>query len=133
MQVNEAFALRRIEGSIKASVGVMKDVNALVRLPAMAQTMQELSVELMKAGIIEEMVGDVLPEDGDMLGEEEEEAEGEVDKVLGEILKDKMEKTGALPSVPLPRKEEQRVEEEEEDDTEAMMDQMRNRLEALRS
>ncbi|KAK5660925.1 hypothetical protein OQA88_12298 [Cercophora sp. LCS_1] len=133
MQVNEAFALRRIEGSIKASVGVMRDVNALVRLPAMAQTMQELSVELMKAGIIEEMVGDVLPEDGEMLGEEEEEAEGEVDKVLGEILKDKMEKTGQLPSVPLPKKEEQKVEEEEEEDTEAMMDQMRNRLEALRS
>jgi charged multivesicular body protein 3 len=140
MQVSEAFALRRIEGNIRASVGVMKDVNSLIRLPEFAQTMQELSVELMKAGIIEEMVGDVLPVDGDMVGEEEEEAEGEVDKVLGEILKDRMETAGKLPSAPLPQQQQQQqvpaqaqVEEEDEEDTEAMMDQMRNRLEALRS
>ncbi|KAH6850890.1 Snf7-domain-containing protein [Chaetomium sp. MPI-CAGE-AT-0009] len=141
MQVSEAFALRRIEGSIKASVGIMKDVNSLIRLPQFAHTMQELSVELMKAGIIEEMVGEVLPDDADMLGEEEEEAEGEVDKVLGEILKDRMETAGPLPSVPLSQqqpvpaqKQQPQVEEEdEEEDTEAMMDQMRNRLEALRS
>jgi charged multivesicular body protein 3 len=138
MQVSEAFALRRIEGNIRASVGVMKDVNSLIRLPEFAQTMQELSVELMKAGIIEEMVGDVLPVDGDLVGEEEEEAEGEVDKVLGEILKDRMETAGKLPSAPLPQQQQQvpaqaQVEEEDEEDTEAMMDQMRNRLEALRS
>ncbi len=139
MQVSEAFALRRIEGSIRASVGVMRDVNALVRLPQFAQSMQELSVELMKAGIIEEMVGEVLPVDGDALGEEEEEAESEVDKVLGEILKDRMETAGTLPSVPLPQEkvpaQQQPVaeEEDEEEDTEAMMDQMRDRLEALRS
>jgi charged multivesicular body protein 3 len=125
----------------------MKDVNSLIRLPQFAATMQELSVELMKAGIMEEMVGDMLPVDGDMLGEgeEEEEAEGEVDKVLGEILKDRMETAGALPSVPLPvqqvpqqqvpaaAQKQPQVEEEDEEDTEAMMDQMRNRLEALRS
>ncbi|KAK4101523.1 hypothetical protein N658DRAFT_63836 [Parathielavia hyrcaniae] len=142
MQVSEAFALRRIEGNIRASVGVMKDVNALVRLPEFAHTMQELSVELMKAGIIEEMVGDVLPVDGDLEGvgeEEDEEAESEVDKVLGEILKDRMETAGKMPSAPLPQQQvpaqQQRLEEEEdeEEDTEAMMDQMRNRLEALRS
>jgi charged multivesicular body protein 3 len=139
MQVSEAWALRRIEGSIKASVGIMKDVNSLVRLPELAQTMQELSVELMKAGIIEEMVGEVLPET-DMLGEDEEEAEGEVDKVLGEILKDRMETAGPLPNAPLPQQQQQvpaqqqpLAEEEDEEDTEAMMDQMRNRLEALRS
>lgn len=138
MQVNEAFAVRKIEGSIRASVGVMRDVNALVRLPELAGTMRELSVELMRAGIIEEMVGESLPETD--LGEEDEEAEGEVDKVLGEILKDKMATAGKLPSVPAPAAEEPAAQqpvaaEEEEDDeeSEAMMDQMRNRLEALRS
>ncbi|KAK4202592.1 putative vacuolar protein-sorting-associated protein 24 [Triangularia verruculosa] len=136
MQVNEAFALRKIEGSIKASVGIMKDVNTLIRLPELAGTMQELSVELMKAGIIEEMVGDALPET-EVYEEEEEEAEEEVEKILGEILKDRMDKTGAMPSAPLPQKQpaqqQQQVEEDDEEDTEAMMDQMRNRLEALRS
>lgn len=132
MQVNEAFAVRKIEGTLKVSVGVMKEINSLVKLPQLANTMQELNMELMKAGIIEEMVGDVLPED-DLF--EDEEAEGEVDKVLGEILKDKME-TGKLPTaVPAKAEPEKKVaeEEEEEEDTEAMMDQMRNRLEALRS
>ena len=127
MQVNEAFAVRKIEGSIRASVGIMKDVNTLIRLPELAGTMQELSVELMKAGIIEEMVEDVLPEDGDMLMEDEE-AEGEVDKVLGEILKDRKEPK--MPVAPVPEPQE---EEEEEEDAEATMEQMRNRLEALRS
>ncbi|KAK4221796.1 Snf7-domain-containing protein [Podospora fimiseda] len=144
MQVQEAFALRKIEGSIKASVGVMKDVNTLIRLPELGITMQELSVELMKAGIIEEMAGDML---ADTTGEyndyeaEDEEAEGEVEKVLGEILKDRFAESKAptvqLPQQPVgtPGKSQpvQQEAEEEEEDTEAMMNQMRNRLEALRS
>ncbi|PSR87043.1 Snf7-domain-containing protein [Coniella lustricola] len=134
MQVNEAFAVRKIEGAIRASVGIMKDVNTLVRLPELAGTMQELSMELMKAGVIEEMVDETLPQD-DVLLEEDEEAEGEVDKVLGEILKGKMETTGPMPVAPPQQhvQEPQPVEEEDEEDMEATMDQMRNRLEALRS
>lgn len=119
--------MRKIEGSIRSSVGIMKDLNRLIRLPEMAQTMQQLSTELMKAGIIEEMVEDILPEDGEMLMEDE----GEVDKVLGEILKDRKEPS--LPVAPVPEPQTQEVEEEEEEDAEAMMDQMRNRLDALRS
>ncbi|PHH63269.1 hypothetical protein CDD81_6126 [Ophiocordyceps australis] len=131
MQVNEAFAVRKIEGSIKASVGIMKDVNRLIHLPELSGTMRELSVELMKAGIIEEMVDDVLPNDADMLFEEEE-ADGEVDKVLGEILQGKKEPS--LPAAPLPEPNKLAQEEEEdEEEAEVMMDQMRNRLDALRS
>lgn len=134
MQVNETFAVRKIEGSIKASVGIMRDVNRLVRLPELAHTMQELSVELMKAGVIEEMVGETLPVDEDAMFEDEEmAADGEVDKVLGEILKGKMDKAGPMPSTPVAPEPTPPELEDEEDDQEAMMDQMRNRLEALRS
>ncbi|KAF4507146.1 hypothetical protein G6O67_005814 [Ophiocordyceps sinensis] len=133
MQVNEAFAVRKIEGSIRASVGIMKDVNSLIRLPKLSGTMHELSVELMRAGIIEEMVEDTLPEDGDMLLEDDE-AEAEVDKVLGEILKDRKEPSLPAAPVPEPQKPVAAAEEEdEEEDAEAMMDQMRDRLDALRS
>ncbi|RDL37270.1 Uncharacterized protein BP5553_04703 [Venustampulla echinocandica] len=131
MQVTEAFAVRKIEGSIRSSVGIMKDVNSLVRLPELTGTMQELSRELMKAGIIEEMVGDSLPDQ--MEDEEEEEAESEVDKVLGEILQDRMGKVGVTPSAPTPVQEKPVAEEEDEEDAEAMLDQMRGRLEALKS
>jgi len=127
MQVSEAFSVRKIEGSLKASTSIMKDVNTLVRLPELTGTMQELSQELMKAGIIEEMVGDSLPND-ELLEGEDEEAETEVDKVLGEVLKGKLGTPDQqIPQVP--------VEEEEEDveDREAELEQMRGRLEALKS
>jgi charged multivesicular body protein 3 len=130
MQVTEAFAVRKIEGSIRASVGIMKDVNSLVRLPELTGTMRELSQELVKAGIIEEMVGDSLP---DEMEEEDEEAESEVDKVLGEILQDKIGKVGATPVTPTPAQEQPVAEDEDEEDAEAMLDQMRGRLEALKS
>ena len=129
MQVNEAFSVRKIEGSIKASTGIMKDVNSLVRLPELTGTMRELSSELMKAGIIEEMVDDTLMDTEGL--EEDEEAEEEVDKVLSDILKDRLPasktKEDELPSVAQP------AEEEEEDDQEEMLAQMRGRLEALKS
>ena len=78
MQVNEAFSVRKIEGSIKASTGIMKDVNSLVRLPELTGTMRELSSELMKAGIIEEMVDDTLMDTEGLEEDEglEEEVEG---------------------------------------------------------
>ncbi|KAI9716667.1 MAG: hypothetical protein M1812_005205 [Candelaria pacifica] len=130
MQVNEAFSVRKIEGSIRASTGIMKDVNSLVRLPELTGTMRELSQELVKAGIIEEMVGDSLPEDGAMEGEDEE-AESEVDKILGEILQGK---TAKIDDKQVEKPVDQRPEEEEEEeDPEEMLDQMRGRLEALKS
>ncbi|KAF2401414.1 SNF7 family protein-like protein [Trichodelitschia bisporula] len=127
MQVNEAFSVRKIEGSIRASTGIMKDVNSLVRLPELTGTMRELSQELVKAGIIEEMVGDSLP-DSELLEGEDEEAEAEVDKVLNEILKDKLPPSVQQPEVELPS-----APVEEEEDQEEILAQMRGRLEALKS
>lgn len=43
MQVNEAFSVRKIEGSLRSSAGIMKDVNTLVRLPELTGTMHQLS------------------------------------------------------------------------------------------
>nr|POE51889.1 vacuolar protein-sorting-associated protein 24 [Quercus suber] len=132
MQVQEAFAVRRIEGSLRASTGIMKDVNSLVRLPELTGTMRELSQELVRAGIIEEMVSDSLDSEG--LEEfEDEEVEGEVDRVLGEVLRDRTQ-TPAVPVVPVERPAAVAASEEEEDmDSEEMLAQMRGRLEALKS
>ncbi|KAG6024177.1 hypothetical protein E4U41_001834 [Claviceps citrina] len=158
MQVNEAFAVRKIEGSVRASAAIMRDLNSLVRLPEFAVTMRDLGAELIRAGIIEDMVGEALPEDNEdedaLLSLGDEEAEGEVDRVLGEILKTGAgtgtgtgtgtgRKEAVLPVAPVPEPEKSASvaaggpvvegEEEEEEDAEAMMDQMRNRLDALRS
>lgn len=128
MQVNQAFSVRKIEGSLKASTAIMKDVNTLVRLPELTGTMRELSQELMKAGIIEEMVGDTI-ENQDIMEGEDEEAETEVDKVLGEILKDRLPPAAADADLTPVQAEEP----EEEEDQEEMLAQMRGRLEALKS
>ncbi|KAL2222175.1 SNF7 family protein [Thermoascus aurantiacus ATCC 26904] len=130
MQVNEAFAVRKIQGSLKKSTGIMKDVNTLVRLPQLQGTMRQLSMELVKAGIIEEMVGDAIPDD-QLLEEEEEEADEEVDKVLQEVLHGKLSAAGQV-KADRPLEEEPAVEEDFEDQ-EAALEQMRGRLEALKS
>ena len=127
MQVSEAFSVRKIEGSLRASTGIMKDINTLVRLPELTGTMRELSQELMKAGIVEEMVGDTLPND-ELLEGEDEEAESEVDKVLGEVLHGRLGKVEAAQEEIQPP-----VEEEEDEDQEATLEQMRGRLMALKS
>lgn len=129
LQVNEAFAMRKIQAGLKTSAEIMHEVNLLIKLPELTTTMRELSQELVKAGIIEEMVDDMVPTGEEFEGEEEE-AEAEVDKILGEILKDK---TAApqLPSEPLGPVEAQ--PEEEDMDSEEMLKQMRGRLEALKS
>ena len=126
MQVNEAFSVRKIEGSLKASTGIMKDVNTLVRLPELTGTMRELSQELVKAGIIEEMVSDSLP-DSELLEGEDEEAETEVDKVLGEILKDRLP-TEQVMDEPV---HEGMTQEEEDREQEEMVNQLRGRFQEL--
>ena len=128
-RVNEAFSVRKIEGSLKASTGIMKDVNALVRLPELTGTMRELSQELVKAGIIEEMVGDLIP-DSDLLEGEDEEIETEVDKVLGDVLKDKLP---AQAEKPVTEPNAAQSIEEDDEAEEELLEQMRGRLEALKS
>lgn len=124
MQVNEAFSVRKIEGSIRTSTSVMKDVNSLIKLPELMGTMRELSMELVKAGVIEEMIEDTLPSE-DI--NEDEEVEGEVDKVLGEILQGRLGKTGEIPSVPVAEPEPE--PEPEFDD----LEDMKQRLAILKS
>lgn len=106
----------------------MKDVNTLVKLPELSGTMHQLSTELVRAGIIEEMVDDAIT-DPNMLEEEEEEADAEVDKILQEILQGKLSQA-QKPEKPL---EEEPAAEDVFEDQEATLEQMRGRLEALKS
>lgn len=129
MQVNEAFSVRKIQGSLQKSTGIMKDVNTLVRMPELTSTMHQLSTELVKAGIIEEIVDDAMPAN-ELLDDEEEEAEGEVDKILQEILHGKLSQAPVKPESPV---EETPEAEPEFEDQEATLEQMRGRLEALKS
>lgn len=131
MQVNEAFSVRKIQGSLQKSTGIMKDVNNLIRLPQLSENMHQLATELVRAGIIEEMVDDAIP-NNELLEDEEAEADEEIDKILEEILKGKLQQVEDVkPERPL--EEEPQPAEEEFEDQEAALAQMRGRLEALKS
>ncbi|XP_063853713.1 charged multivesicular body protein 3-like [Scylla paramamosain] len=131
-QMKAQLATLRVSGALSQSTDVMKVMQELVRLPEISKTMQELSREMCKAGIIEEMLDDTLetlePE------EMEEEAQAEVDKVLWEITAGKLGEapdmvSDALPTEPAGAAAAAVEEEEPEED----MEEMRTRLEALRS
>lgn len=133
MQVNEAFQVRKIQGSLQKSTAIMKDVNTLVRMPELTSTMHQLSMELVKAGIIEEYVDEALPDDS-LLEDELDEAEEEVDKILQEILQGKLSQAPANPVAQPVDETPVAIEPEEEfEDQEATLSQMRDRLEALKS
>jgi len=125
LQLTQQLAMSKVTGSLQKSTEIMKLSNNLIKLPQVAQTMREMSMEMTKAGVMEEMMDDTLEEEADE--EVEEAADAEVEKVLFEITDGKV---GQLPAVggELPTDQ---VEEDE--DTERAMEQYREQLNGLLS
>lgn len=130
MNMKNQLATLRIAGCLEKSTDVMKSMQALIKLPEIQKTMMEMSKEMMKAGIIEEMLEDTM-EGLDDTEEEEEAAQEEIDKVLfeltaGDLGKAPVAVTDTLPSVLEPEGATAAVSDGEEED-------LMGRLEALRS
>ncbi|KAI1887404.1 hypothetical protein AGOR_G00189950 [Albula goreensis] len=83
LNMKNQLSLLRVAGAMQKSTEVMKAMQSLVKIPEIQATMRELSMEMAKAGMIEEMMEDTFEsmEDEDM----EEAAEAEVDKILFDI------------------------------------------------
>lgn len=122
------IATIKVSGSLQKSTEVMAAMQRLVKLPEIADTMREMSREMTKAGILEEMIEETMEslEDSEEI---EEEAKSEVDKVLWELTDGKL---GEAPSVPISTPSNPAASKVEEDDEEDL-DEMRTRLEALKS
>ena len=91
----------------------------------------ELSKEMMKAGIIEEMLDDTM----ETFTEEEsleEAAQEEIDKIILELTTGKLTDAPAAVKDTLPVQESREEEEEVEEESEEL-EEMQSRLEALRS
>jgi len=129
MQMKNQLAIVKVAGALQSSTEVMQAMQQLVKLPEIQKTMMEMSREMMKAGIIEEMMEDVMEPIGEQ-DELEEEAQEAVDKILYELTAGKL---GEAPEVQdtLPTPQVATAEPEEESDGE--MEDMQSRLEALRS
>lgn len=108
LQLGQNLATARTVGHLAKSTEVMQLVNGLMKAPQIAATMQDMSKEMMKAGLIDEMVTESLD---DALDTEdiEEETEEEVNRVLDELA---VETTAQLPNA-VRRRQEEAVEEEE--------------------
>nr|CAG4649721.1 EOG090X0EF4 [Scapholeberis mucronata]SVE93906.1 EOG090X0EF4 [Scapholeberis mucronata] len=128
MQMKNQLATLRIAGSLQRSTEVMKAMQQLIKIPEVAATMRDLSKEMMKAGIIEEMLEDTLEglEDTEEL---EEAAQQEVDKVLWEITAGQLGKAPAAVTDSLPVSEPVGAVADEEED----LEEMQSRLQALKS
>lgn len=107
-------AMAKVTGSLQKSTEIMKLSNQVVKLPQVSQAMREMSMEMTKgrliqyipyghsgvtdrptfhqAGIMEEMMDDVIEADADE--ELEEEADAEVDKVLFDLTDGKLGQAG---------------------------------------
>ncbi|KAJ4001123.1 vacuolar sorting protein Vps24 [Lentinula boryana] len=109
MQLQQQLSMAKFTGTLQKSTEIMKLSNSLVKLPQVSQSMREMSMEMTKAGILEEMMDDTLALDDDE--ELEEEADEEVDKILFQLTDGKLGQAGTvsteLPSV------EQSIEDEE--------------------
>ena len=128
MQLNEQLATIKITGALQKSTTMMKEVNTLIKMPELTATMGRLQSEMMKAGIMDEMMSDTL--DFDLSDDiEEEDAEAEINKILGEITGDQFKNT----EVPTSKPQESQLQAEELDlEEEASLNAMRNRLAALK-
>jgi Snf7 len=75
-------AMVKVAGAISKSGEVMKSMNAIMKVGAMQQGMQAMAKEMMKAGLIEEMVDNVMEDVG---GAEEEDVDEEVQKARSSL------------------------------------------------
>lgn len=80
LQMKNQLATLRVAGSLQKSTEVMQAMQNLIRLPEIAGVMRDMSKEMMRAGIIEEMLEETM-ESVEDTEEMEEEAQKEVDKV----------------------------------------------------
>ncbi|XP_022077675.1 charged multivesicular body protein 3 [Acanthochromis polyacanthus] len=132
LSMKNQLAVLRVAGALQKSTEVMKAMQSLVKIPEIQATMRELSKEMMKAGIIEEMLEDTFEsmEDGE---EMEEAAEEEVDKILFEITAGALGKAPSKVTDALPEMELEGATAASEEESEEDIEAMQSRLAALRS
>jgi len=113
MQLTQNLAMMKMAKTMQKSTQIMSFMNQLVRLPQLNKVMVAMAREMEKAGLIEEVMDDVLDTD-----EVEEEAEEEVSKVIEELT---MGLKTATPGSELPEKEK----EQGMDDLEARLSSLK--------
>eukprot|EP01060_Flectonema_neradi_P009205 TRINITY_DN16585_c4_g2_i1.p1 TRINITY_DN16585_c4_g2~~TRINITY_DN16585_c4_g2_i1.p1 ORF type:complete len:214 (+),score=48.83 TRINITY_DN16585_c4_g2_i1:93-734(+) len=85
LALDNMIAQHKIAGSFKASGEIMKEMNALVKVGEVQETMMEMQKEMMKCGMISEQMDEVI--DGALEVEDEsDEAEDAISAVIDEVM-----------------------------------------------
>ena len=128
LQLNSQLATLKVSGALQKSTQVLTSLNSLMKVTEVSAVMQELSREMMKAGIIEEMMEETIDEvTGIDEDEMEEKVASEVEKVLFEITK------GAMGKMPTVADAEPIAGTSEEAEPEEELEAIQKRLQALKS
>ncbi|KAJ2378665.1 Vacuolar protein-sorting-associated protein 24 [Coemansia sp. RSA 2611] len=127
MELKRQQSMLKVVGNLQKSTQVMRSFHQLMSVPQMQRAMMEMSREMMKAGIIDEMTEDMMEslDDEDL----EEEADEELDKVLAEVTNGML---GEIKDVPAGNVVEPAAELSEAE-SELDLEDMQKRLSALRS
>ncbi len=82
--LKNTMAMHKVTGLISKSTDVMKSMNDVLSVPELRGICADMSREMVKAGLMDEMVGDAMAsmEPADL----DEQADAEVDKLMAEIL-----------------------------------------------
>jgi len=109
MQLQQNLSMMKVAGVMQRSTQVMGMMNNLVRLPQLNQVMMAMAREMEKAGLIEEMMDDVMADDEEI----EDAADEEVEKVMEELTMGL--RTAPVASGKLPAKKIAAAEEDTDD------------------
>ena len=138
MKIEEAYKMKTLTTQMANNADLMREVNSLVRLPQIRNTMVELEKELMKSGIITEMIDDTM-ETLDEDEELDEEVNEEVNKIVEQYTNQEFSVVNEVPTtVPITsnsaKEPEQQVAEENiDEEADKMLSDMKERLKALQS
>mmetsp|Transcript_60538 Transcript_60538/g.100102 ORF Transcript_60538/g.100102 Transcript_60538/m.100102 type:complete len:216 (+) Transcript_60538:60-707(+) len=116
LQLEQTRAQIKVVGAIQQNAEIMATMNRLVNVTEVRETMQALSKEMMKAGLIEEMVSDAMEslDDDDLEEETDAEVAKVIDEVLGSKLIDARVGDSKLPQAHAQEQEEPIVDEDDE-------------------
>eukprot|EP00043_Microstomoeca_roanoka_P018091 m.191801 g.191801 ORF g.191801 m.191801 type:complete len:214 (-) comp16762_c5_seq3:276-917(-) len=126
MQMRHQLAMAKMCGALERSTVVMSAMSSLVKIEEINETMRQLSQEMAKAGLIDEIVEDTM----ESVFEDEEldsEADAEVSKVLHELT------DGIMGDVPTAAPESAVLSKEDEAALEQQADELMARMQALSS
>jgi charged multivesicular body protein 3 len=130
MQMQEQASMVKVTGCLQKNTQVMKSMNSLMKLPQMRESMYQMSKEMMKAGLMEDLVNETmesLEDEG-----EQEIVDAEVDNIVNQILEGKMLQAVSTPKSSPGVQQKEAAPAEARDESDEELSKMQAKLQSLK-